>query len=87
MANATRLTIQMPARSVTVHLPAPPRFEVISHGLQGPPGTLPQELVEQLKENQSATQQVAALMNALMNALCDDFTYYGGAMAAQEETP
>ncbi|MGA4493800.1 hypothetical protein [Vreelandella venusta] len=83
MANATRLTVQMPARSVTVYLPAPPRFEVISHGLQGPPGTLPQELVEQLKENQSATQQVAALMNAL----CDDFTYYGGAMAAQEETP
>lgn len=83
MANATRLTVQMPARSVTVHLPAPPRFEVISHGLQGPPGTLPQELVEQLKENQSATQQVAALMNALR----DDFTYYGGAMAAQEETP
>lgn len=83
MSSVTRLTITMPARQVTVQLPAPPCFEVISHGLQGPPGTLPQELVEQLKENQSATQQVAALMNALR----DDFTYYGGAMAAQEETP
>lgn len=82
MANAARLTINMPARSVTVQLPASPRFEVISHGLQGPPGTLSQDLVEQLKENHNATQQVAALMNALR----DDFTYYGGAMAAQEET-
>jgi hypothetical protein len=33
MANATRLTVTMPARSVTVRLPASPRFQVISLSL------------------------------------------------------
>ena len=81
MANATRLTITMPARSVTVHLPAPPRFQVVSHGLQGPPGTLSAEIIEQVNDARQATQQLGSMMTALTS----DFTYYGGAFEAQED--
>ena len=81
MTNATRLTITMPARSVTIKVPAPPRYQVISHGLQGPPGTLSAEVLEQVAEARHATQQLGDMMAALTN----DFTYYGGAIAAQED--
>lgn len=81
MANATRLTVTMPARSVTVRLPAPPRFQVISHGLQGPPGTLSAEILQQVSESRHATQQ----LGSMMAALTQEFTYYGGSISAQED--
>ncbi|WP_193092396.1 hypothetical protein [Halomonas colorata] len=81
MANATRLTVNMPARSVTVHLPAPPRFQVISHGLQGPPGTLSPEILAQVAEARMATQQLGNVLNALTDAI----SYHGGMIAAQED--
>lgn len=81
MSNATRLTITMPARSVTVRLPAPPRFQVVSHGRQGPPGTLSPEIMEQVNDARQATQQLGSMMTALTS----DFTHYGGAFAAHED--
>lgn len=81
MANATRLTIQMPARSVTVHLPAPLRFQVISHGLQGPPGTLSPETLAQVAEASKATHQIDSVLATLTDAI----SYHGGMIAAQED--
>lgn len=81
MANATRLTITMPARSVTVHLPAPQRFQIISHGTQGPPGTLSPEILAQVDEARHATQQLGSMMAALTDAI----SYHGGMIAAQED--
>lgn len=82
MANATRLTITMPARSVTVRLPAPQRFQVISHGLQGPPGTLSPEILQQVANAHQAAQQLGVMMNALTDAI----RHHGGVIAAQEDT-
>lgn len=81
MANATRLTITMPARSVTVHLPAPQRFQVISHGTQGPPGTLSPEILAQVAEARQATHQIDSVLAALTDAI----SYHGGMIAAQED--
>lgn len=81
MANATRLTITMPARSATVHLPAPPRFHVISHGLQGPPGTLSPEVLKQVAEAHQAAHQLGVMMNSITDAI----SYHGGMIAAQED--
>ena len=81
MANATRLTVTMPARSVTVHIPAPPRFQVISHGLQGPPGTLSPEILAQVAEASQATHQIDSVLAALTDAI----SYHGGLIAAQED--
>lgn len=81
MANATRLTITMPARSITMRLPAPPRFQVVSHGLQGPPGTLSAEILAQVAEARHATQQIDSVMAALTDAI----SYHGGMIAAQED--
>lgn len=81
MTNATRLTVQMPARSVTVHLPAPSRFQVISHGTQGPPGTLSPEILAQVAEARHVTQQLGDVMNALTDAI----SHHGGMIAAQED--
>ncbi|MGO2147507.1 hypothetical protein [Halomonas sp.] len=81
MANATRLTITMPARSVTVKMPAPPRFQLISHGLQGPPGTLSPEVLKQVAEAQQAIHQIGSVMAALTDAI----SYHGGVIAAQED--
>ncbi|WP_447894238.1 hypothetical protein [Vreelandella sp. GE22] len=81
MANATRLTVTMPARSVTVHLPAPPRFQIISHGTQGPPGTLSAETLAQVAEASKATHQIDSVLAALTDAI----SYHGGMIAAQED--
>ena len=81
MANATHLTITMPARSVTVHLPAPQRFQVISHGTQGPPGSLSSEILAQVEEARHATQQLGNMMAALTDAI----SHHGGLIAAQED--
>lgn len=81
MANATRLTVTMPARSVTVHLPAPPSFQIISHGTQGPPGSLSPELLAQVAEAQQAARQVSQAMTAITDAI----SYHGGIIAAQED--
>ncbi|WP_422156421.1 hypothetical protein KV699_07275 [Vreelandella titanicae] len=81
MANATRLTITMPARSVTVHLPAPQRSQVISHGTQGPPGTLSPETLAQVAEASKATHRIDSMMAALTDAI----SYHGGMIAAQED--
>lgn len=81
MANATRLTVNMPARSVTVHLPAPPSFQVISHGTQGPPGSLSPEVLAQVAEARHAARQVSKAMTAITDAI----SYHGGLIAAQED--
>lgn len=81
MVNATRLTLTMPARSVTVHLPAPQRFQVVSHGLQGPPGTLSPEVLQQVANAHQAAQQLGVMMNALTDAI----RHHGGVIAAQED--
>ncbi|MDQ7735521.1 hypothetical protein QT231_22710 [Halomonas sp. SpR1] len=81
MSNATRLTVHMPARSVTVHLPAPQRFQVLSHGTQGPPGTLSPEILAQVDEARHATQKLGSMMAALTDAI----SHHGGMIAAQED--
>ncbi|WP_447529814.1 hypothetical protein [Vreelandella sp. TE19] len=81
MANATRLTVTMPARSVTVHLPATPRFQVIAQGVQGPPGALSPEILAQVAEARQAGRQV----NQAMTAITDAISYHGGLIAAQED--
>ncbi|MBB3141216.1 hypothetical protein [Halomonas organivorans] len=87
----TCLTVHLPCGSLELRHVAGQRAKVIAAGQQGPAGRLTPEAMAQVEQAITAAetataqaQTAVASVNALVDDLTSSFTFYGGAIAAQE---